>query len=386
MTDQSVHPHRPGPWDRPPVITPQAAPQPTPSPLKDLAWGIISTALLAGWLAWTMGWVWALAGVVGVFVHEYGHVLAMNALGCGPGRIRIIPFLGGSATPARAPSTEFKGVLIALAGPCFGLLAALPFFAAHAITGQALWLEGALFIGGLNLINLAPAPPLDGSKALGPALARIHPMVERGAMLAVGLAVALWAISRGSYIFGVFVALAMLGSFQSKRLRPLAERLTGRQQAASVALFAAVAVDQLGPLAAQGLGGQGRGVQPHVDGGGMKLHEFRIADHRAGQRGQRQAFAPRDRRIGRHGIQPADAAGGQDHRRRLDLDQLPASLGQHAAHPPVGVAQQGAGAHALADLDVGRGQGGGGHRGHHRAAGLVALHPRDAGPRMGRLQ
>lgn len=241
MTDETVPVRRPGPWDVPEGSAPAAAPPPEASRLKTLAWGVISTALLAGWLAWTMGWVWALAGVVGVFVHEYGHVLAMNGFGCGPARIRIIPFLGGAAIPARAPATEFKGVLIALAGPAFGLLAALPFFAAHAATGQAVWMDGALFICLINLINLAPAPPLDGSKALGPALARIHPLVERGAMVAIGAAVALWAVSRGSYIFGVFVALAIVGSLRAERLRPLAERLTGGQQLISAGLYLLVA-------------------------------------------------------------------------------------------------------------------------------------------------
>jgi Zn-dependent protease len=241
MTGETVPVRRPGPWDAPEGEALVAAPPPQASRLKSLAWGVISTALLAGWLTWAMGWVWALAGVVGVFVHEYGHVLAMNRLGCGPGRIQIIPFLGGAAIPARAPSTEYRGVLISLAGPAFGLLATLPFFAAYAATGQAMWMDGALFICLINLINLAPAPPLDGSKALGPALARIHPLVERGVMVAIGAAVALWAVSRGSYIFGAFVALAIFGSLRAPRLRPLAEKLTGQQQLGSAGLYLAVA-------------------------------------------------------------------------------------------------------------------------------------------------
>ncbi len=244
MAEEVIPVRRPGPWDVPQseaVAAAAAQPAPESSRLKTLAWGVVSTALLAGWLAWTMGWVWALAGVVGVFVHEYGHVLAMNGLGCGPARIRIIPFLGGAAIPAREPSTEFKGVLISLAGPAFGLLATIPFFIAHAVTGKAMWMNGALFICLINLINLAPAPPLDGSKALGPALARIHPMVERGVMLLIGAAVAAWAVSRGSYIFGIFVALAMFGSLRAPRIRPVAETLTGRQQLGSAGLYVLVA-------------------------------------------------------------------------------------------------------------------------------------------------
>lgn len=237
MTEAAPPERRPGPWDIPRAEEPAlATAQPENKP-QPLVWAILSTVLLAGWLGYLMGWVWALAGVVGVFVHEYGHVLAMNRLGCGPGRIHIIPFLGGAAVPARAPDTEFKDVLISLAGPSFGLLASIPFFAAHAVTGQGMWLEGALFIAIINLINLLPAPPLDGSKAVGPALAKLHPMVERAALLIVaGLAI-LWALNRGSYIFAAFVAFGAFVALRGGALRPRAIRLSGRQWAASLALY-----------------------------------------------------------------------------------------------------------------------------------------------------
>ena len=199
----------------------------------------MSSALLAGWIAWQMGWVWAVAGLIGVLVHEFGHVLAINALGCGPGRIQIVPFVGGAAFPARPPETEFKGVLIALAGPVFGLLALAPFFAAYAATGQERWLGGAFFIAIVSLINLAPAPPLDGSKAFGPALARIHPLVERAALIVVAAAVAFWAFSRGSLVFALFVALGALGVLRRGRLRPAARPLNLVEWGGAVALYVA---------------------------------------------------------------------------------------------------------------------------------------------------
>ena len=100
--------------DRPTTPKP---PAPSRRPPPRSAGRSPSSALLALMIGYYGGWIWALAGVIGVFVHEYGHVLAINALGCGPGRIRIIPFVGGAATMQRTPATDFKGVLIALAGP-----------------------------------------------------------------------------------------------------------------------------------------------------------------------------------------------------------------------------------------------------------------------------
>ena len=74
----------------------------------------------------TGSWVVAVAAIFGLFVHEYGHVLAMNRLGMGPAKIYIIPFLGGLARGQRNPDSEWHGVLVSLAGPAFGLLAACP--------------------------------------------------------------------------------------------------------------------------------------------------------------------------------------------------------------------------------------------------------------------
>ncbi|HEX4196327.1 MAG TPA: M50 family metallopeptidase [Caulobacteraceae bacterium] len=217
-------------------MTVQDAPR-QPSPAAEIGWALASTALLAVWLGWRMGWIWALAGVVGVLVHEYGHVLVINAVGAGPGRIRIIPFLGGAATMQRTPDSDFKSVLISLAGPSFGLLAAIPFFVMAGQTGDGRWLNGAFFIGVINLINLAPAPPLDGSKALGPALARIHPLVEKAALVIVGLLAVALAIRTGNWIIGAFVGIATLGALRSRTLRAPARPLTVPEWFASVGLW-----------------------------------------------------------------------------------------------------------------------------------------------------
>jgi Peptidase M50B-like len=233
----------PGPWSMPsaePDVAPAPAAPPVQakaSPLNEIVWGLISTALLAGWIAWQMGWVWAVAGVTGVFVHEYGHVLAMNALGSGPGRIRIIPFLGGAATMARPPDSDFKGVLISLAGPVFGLLAAAPFVLLARASGDVRWIGGAFFIGIINLINLAPAPPLDGSKAIGPALARISPLLERVALVLVGAAAVYWAVITGNWLFGAFVAIATLGALRTGVARYAARPLTPVEWLAAVAFW-----------------------------------------------------------------------------------------------------------------------------------------------------
>lgn len=253
MTD-SKSPRPPGPWDpRPdqdasarsaPVETrPAAAAEAPLDKGQNPVWAVISTLLLGGFIWWISGsWVIAVAAIWGLFVHEYGHVLAMNRLGMGPAKIYIIPFLGGAAKGQRMPKSEWDGVLVSLAGPGFGLLAAIPLFAGFIATGQGEWLLGAAVIALINLVNLAPAPPLDGSRALGPVLARIHPNVERGAMVLIGALIVFWGLTTGRFILAAFLALALIGHLRRGAWRPEGRPLTGREAGQSVGLFLAAAV------------------------------------------------------------------------------------------------------------------------------------------------
>ena len=239
-----TRPGQVGPWGAVGDVPPRPAPvrpraDKDENPGQNLVWALVSTALLAGLLWWLMGWVYALAGIVGLLVHEYGHVLAMNRLGMGPARIYIIPFLGGAARGARGAASEWIGVLASLAGPAFGLIAAIPFFAVWAATGDPVWLQGAWFVAVINLLNLAPAPPLDGSKALGPVLARVHPLLEKAALLGVGALVVVWGLQNGAYILAIFLALGVFSHLRRGAWRPDTAPLSWSQAGASLGLFLA---------------------------------------------------------------------------------------------------------------------------------------------------
>lgn len=252
---------RPGPWDPKPETTwvsaeapHRAARQPQVEGGQNPVWAVISTLLLGGFLWYVTGtWVAALAGVFGLFVHEYGHVLAMNRLGMGPAHIHVIPFLGGLARGQRNPASEWHGVLVSLAGPAFGLLAMIPFVAAWMSTGDGAWLFGAFFVAMINLLNLVPAPPLDGSKALGPVLARVHPMLEKAALIAVGVAVVFWGVTTGRWFLATFLAIAVIGHLRRGGWRPDERPLTPSEAGKSLGLYlmtvAACAAAAIAPLA-----------------------------------------------------------------------------------------------------------------------------------------
>jgi Zn-dependent protease len=213
----------------------QAAPR-----RQSVAWALVSSILLAGWLFYLGGWIMALAGVFGILVHEFGHYLAINRAGLGPSRIYLVPFLGGMATQPRPSPDDLTAVVIALAGPALGIVATLPFFAAHAITGSQIWLLGALIIAIINLFNLIPAPPLDGSKALGPVLARVHPQLERVVVIGLGILAVIWAVDRGSYLLALVVGLVLLPAMMGRALRLPARPLDAPEMRKAISLYLGV--------------------------------------------------------------------------------------------------------------------------------------------------
>lgn len=264
-TDTPAHPpagRAPGPWDLKPEEAAARAPEPqaiVEEPVEkdqSLIWALLSTALMGGFLWWITGSaIVAGAVLIGLFVHEAGHALAMNKLGMGPARIYIIPFLGGLARARRAAKSEWDGVLVSLAGPAFGLLAMIPFVGVWAATGQGEWLLGAFFIAILNLVNLVPAPPLDGSKALGPVLTRVHPRLEQIVLLAIGVAVVWWGLSTGRFILAAFLALSVFGHLRRGVWRAAWGTLSWPEAGKSLVLYlltlivcAAAAVGALIPM------------------------------------------------------------------------------------------------------------------------------------------
>ena len=90
--------------------------------------------------------------------------------------------------------------------------------------------------------------------------------------------------------------------------------ITGRKFAARIDCrheAFAIRIDERRPFAAQCFGCERRGIDPGIDGGRMKLHEFGVGDHRTGASRHRQGFALRVRRIGGEREQRADAARRQ---------------------------------------------------------------------------
>jgi Zn-dependent protease len=163
------------------------------SKLKFLLLGLTKASTFVSMFAffgvyWSIyGWPLALGLVLSIYIHEMGHVSMLRSLGIDAGAPMFIPGVGAVVMLKQRVTDPLTDAKIGLAGPVWGLGAAVAAFIVSVVTGARIWLAIAQLTGFINLFNLIPVWQLDGSRGFH-ALAR----VERWIVVAV-VAVALIA-------------------------------------------------------------------------------------------------------------------------------------------------------------------------------------------------
>ena len=110
------------------------------------------------------GWPLAAGLVVSIYIHEMGHVAMLRRLGIASGAPLFIPGVGALVMLKQRVDDPITDAKIGLAGPVWGLGAALGALAAYAATSAQIWLAIAHLTGFLNLFNLIPIWQIDGSR------------------------------------------------------------------------------------------------------------------------------------------------------------------------------------------------------------------------------
>jgi len=114
--------------------------------------------------ALAFGWRFAVGFLLLLFVHEVGHLVAVNVVGLKASRPMFVPFLGAVISLRRPPVNAKMEANIAIAGPAAGTLSALVCMAIYLWTDSTLMLVLCYTACLLNLFNLIPCDPLDGGK------------------------------------------------------------------------------------------------------------------------------------------------------------------------------------------------------------------------------
>ena len=142
------------------------------SKLKFLLLGLTKASTFLSMFAffgvyWSIyGWPLALGLVLTIYIHEMGHVAMLRRLGIESGAPMFIPGVGALVMLRQHVTDPLTDARIGLAGPLWGLGAALAALGCYLATGAEIWFAIAQLTGFINLFNLIPVWQLDGSRGL----------------------------------------------------------------------------------------------------------------------------------------------------------------------------------------------------------------------------
>jgi Zn-dependent protease len=114
------------------------------------------------WSIW--GWKFALGLVLSIYIHEMGHVAALRHYGIKATAPMFVPGLGAAIRLKQYPATPREDARVGLAGPLWGLAAAVGAYGVYWATGWDSWAAIAKVGAWINLFNLLPVWQLDGSR------------------------------------------------------------------------------------------------------------------------------------------------------------------------------------------------------------------------------
>src|SRR5579864_768897 len=160
LADPQFHPHGKGKWGGAAgagsVLLAMAAKG------KFLLLGLTKITTLLSMLAfvgvyWALyGWKLALGFVIGIYIHEMGHVIELNKYGIPASAPMFIPGFGAFISMRGHSITRVQDARVGLAGPIYGLGAALVCFICGNILASKYWMALAHITAIIDLFNLIP--------------------------------------------------------------------------------------------------------------------------------------------------------------------------------------------------------------------------------------
>jgi Zn-dependent protease len=153
------------------------------------------------WSIW--GWKFALGIVLSIYVHEMGHIWMLRRYGIRATAPMFIPGLGAFIRMKQYPASAHEDARVGLAGPIWGLGAAIASWAIYLATNAPIFAAIAKFGAWINLFNLLPLFQLDGSHAF-----RALTKWERATIAA--LMVVMWITTHE----GLLLILAVVAAFR----------------------------------------------------------------------------------------------------------------------------------------------------------------------------
>lgn len=149
------------------------------------------------------GWKFAAGLIASIYVHEMGHVAALHRLGIRASAPMFIPGLGAMVRMQQYPVDAREDARVGLAGPLWGLGAALVAAVVYFATEAPIWGAIARIGAWVNLFNLLPVWQLDGGRGF-------RALGEKERLGVTALAAVLWIWTRE----GLLVLIAIVAGFR----------------------------------------------------------------------------------------------------------------------------------------------------------------------------
>jgi Zn-dependent protease len=161
---------------------------------------VTSTGLYALLFTWEMG----ISLMIFLYIHEKGHLWAMDRLGMKHKGMFFIPSLGAAAILESPMQSAKQEAYIAIMGPLWGIVFSLAAALVYIYTHDPLFAAIGAFTAFINLVNLFPIYPLDGGRILK----AIAYTADAQTSFAIIVSVSLVAAAVGS-TFGMLLIMLM---------------------------------------------------------------------------------------------------------------------------------------------------------------------------------
>lgn len=174
------------------------------------------------------GWKWAFGVVASIYVHEMGHVAMLRHYGIPATAPMFLPGIGAVIRSRFYPTDVVAQARVGLAGPIWGLGAALTCYLVYVLTDLPAWGALAEIGAWINLFNLTPIWQLDGAHGF-------KALTKQQRWLAVAAIAIAWGLSNKGLLV-LLLIVAAIAAFSGKA----AERPDRRTLLEYVVLIAAL--------------------------------------------------------------------------------------------------------------------------------------------------
>jgi Zn-dependent protease len=145
------------------------------------------------------GWKWALGVVASIYIHEMGHVAMLRQYGIPATAPMFWPGFGALIRARFYPKDVVAQARVGLAGPIWGLGAALACFLIYQTSRLPAWGALAEIGAWINLFNLTPIWQLDGAHAF-------KALTKQQRLIAAGAIGAAWILSSKGILVLLLIA------------------------------------------------------------------------------------------------------------------------------------------------------------------------------------